>query len=246
MTLDAMTCAETGKPSATMPAPSSLNGLWSISRRITPEPINTHTTITTTMGAGTEETLGVSLSGNGTNSLWNNTPPTLSSPISMTKTSTTMTMVTMESAEMEYLHGRAATPKSYVYRGGGDSKQESNNTAYGRNGLSLQGNLPSPGPGKSSAGTSAGPCFNMTSSPDFPHLLIQWLQFMVAVLWHLWAAYAFVKKVLGRPQSHPQPCDAKRGKNSQTSYFAAIRGRPGKSRGLMLYGSKKNISKYTR
>ena len=95
---------------------------------------------------------------------------------------------------MEYLHGRAATPKSYLHQVGGDSREESNDKAYGKNGTLPQKDLSSPGPDKSSAGTSW-----LNTLPSL-HPLIQWLQCMTVVLG---AAYAFVKKGAGLPGIQP-------------------------------------------
>ncbi|KAH9991121.1 hypothetical protein BJV77DRAFT_554331 [Russula vinacea] len=187
-TLDATTIVETitrGTPSpfvvATTAAPNNLNELWSNSRKITVEPTDTVTNMTATaVGVGAKETLSVSLPADNP---WDNTCPTLSSPIAMMK---------------------VATPESPP----GDCGQESNDRSSGKNGPSRQ-EKPSPDPtGKE--GSCSSDCSSAgTSSPEWwdtiPTILplLQWAQIIMV---SFAVFYAFVKEVLAYTRSRPQPC----------------------------------------
>jgi len=132
--------------------------------------------ITSTVGAdAATETLSVSLPSNDTNGFSGTTaPPTSSLPIA-----TTMTMMTTESAEMECLYEKAATPKS---RSGGRGHKSYDRCQVER----------------SSAGTSGLAWWEMIII--LPALLL-WLVLFCSV-------YTFAKTVLGYILCRSQPRDS--------------------------------------
>jgi hypothetical protein len=140
--------------------------------------------ITSTVGAdAATETLSVSLPSNDTSSFLGTTPPTSSFPIATTMT---MTMAT-ESAEMECLNERAATPKSHRYSGSSRGHK-----SYDRCQIE-----------SSSAGTSGLSWWEMIPNP--PGLLL-WPQCMIVMFG---SVYTLAKTVLGCiQQCRSQPRDS--------------------------------------
>jgi len=138
--------------------------------------------VTSTVGAdAAKETLSVSLPSNDTSV--GTTPPTSSFP-----TATTMAMaMTTESAEIECLNDRAATPKSHRYSGSGSRGHKSYDRCQSES---------------SSAVTSSLAWWEMTPAP--PALLL-WAQSMIVMIG---SVYAIAKTVLGCKRCCSQPRDS--------------------------------------
>ncbi|KAF8492218.1 hypothetical protein F5888DRAFT_1732188 [Russula emetica] len=138
--------------------------------------------VTSTVGAdAAKETLSVSLPSNDTS--MGTTPPTSSFP-----TATTMAMaMATESAEIECLNDRAATPKSHRYSGSGSRGHKSYDRCQSES---------------SSAVTSSLAWWEMTPAP--PALLL-WAQSMIVMIG---SVYAIAKTVLGCKRCCSQPRDS--------------------------------------